>query len=652
MDGEMALVATDESKPTVYDQYKVGGGSKKFSELPYQGLPCLQELGDSTTSPMSQKAVTDATSTVTKELKDDMNTNTIRYSMNRAEIDRLNSFIKENLSDGFYITDNNGNIVFQVTKDGINYIGKDEELQAVKDEINKINEKVDKNSINSMISAKSADNYLISDSIGNIIAGINKSGLRTTNINITESDNFYITDNNGNIAFEVSNNGVNYIGKESDRENINIKEGYYPSDIVLNILYGQSLTQQGIYSGKEDLSSILSFKNGNSVRTLSNPDDSTACDEYFGTDFIPAKNTGLATAIGFCNKVWMEVLKKENNVDIRMKEGTTPYFDFQLLGSVPGDPGSSWGSLADNNNPQYKKLLKSVEYGKKIAMSHGCTFKVGVLCWMQGENSADKTNSLKLYYDKLWVAFSNLNNDIKAITGQEDDIKFITYQMASHKSDNQVASGATDGTPLALLQIGLDKGLPEEGYELEAEPKSKLRTTLINRDLIFSGPTLYPYQHSDGVHLINNSYHKVGSLFGIISKRIITDKEKWYPIYPISHSINVRSDGKYLLSVKFHVPVPPLVFDFTNIGGEQPNYGFSIKNTSGQEIIESLVIKRGDTLNIVCSSNPTGQLLYYAESAIKGGGNLRDSQGDKLVTDIEGVPYHCHNWAPIFKYQL
>ena len=59
LDGEMALVATDASKPTVYDQYKVGGGSKKFSELPYQGLPCLQELADSTTSPLSKKAITD-----------------------------------------------------------------------------------------------------------------------------------------------------------------------------------------------------------------------------------------------------------------------------------------------------------------------------------------------------------------------------------------------------------------------------------------------------------------------------------------------------------------------------------------------------------------------------------------------------------------
>ena len=58
-DGEMALVATDASKPTVYDSKKVGDGTHKFSELEMLGYDCLQELGDSTTSPLSQKAITD-----------------------------------------------------------------------------------------------------------------------------------------------------------------------------------------------------------------------------------------------------------------------------------------------------------------------------------------------------------------------------------------------------------------------------------------------------------------------------------------------------------------------------------------------------------------------------------------------------------------
>ena len=68
MDGEMALVATDASKPTVYDSKKVGDGIHKFSELEMLGYKCLQELGDSQQFPMSQKAVStkigDLTSTI------------------------------------------------------------------------------------------------------------------------------------------------------------------------------------------------------------------------------------------------------------------------------------------------------------------------------------------------------------------------------------------------------------------------------------------------------------------------------------------------------------------------------------------------------------------------------------------------------------
>ena len=59
MDGEMALVATDDSKPTVYDSQKVGDGIHKFSELEMLGYKCLQELGDSQKFPLSQKAITD-----------------------------------------------------------------------------------------------------------------------------------------------------------------------------------------------------------------------------------------------------------------------------------------------------------------------------------------------------------------------------------------------------------------------------------------------------------------------------------------------------------------------------------------------------------------------------------------------------------------
>lgn len=55
---EMVLVATNPYEPTVYDQYKVGDGIHRFSELRYKGLPAVQMRGYSLSDVMSQFAVT------------------------------------------------------------------------------------------------------------------------------------------------------------------------------------------------------------------------------------------------------------------------------------------------------------------------------------------------------------------------------------------------------------------------------------------------------------------------------------------------------------------------------------------------------------------------------------------------------------------
>lgn len=59
MEGELALISTDPAKPGVYDSKKVGDGIHHFNDLEMLGYECLQELGDSTQFPVSQKVVTD-----------------------------------------------------------------------------------------------------------------------------------------------------------------------------------------------------------------------------------------------------------------------------------------------------------------------------------------------------------------------------------------------------------------------------------------------------------------------------------------------------------------------------------------------------------------------------------------------------------------
>ena len=70
----------------------------------------------------------------------------------------------------------------------------------------------------------------------------------------------------------------------------------------------------------------------------------------------------------------------------------------------------------------------------------GKTFGVPCVFFVQGEGNVSETE--EEYYPKLKQLFDDLNADIKAITGQKNDVVFITYQMSSYESINS-ASGPT-----------------------------------------------------------------------------------------------------------------------------------------------------------------------------------------------------------------
>lgn len=55
---EVILISTDPLKPTLFDQTKIGDGLHRYTELPFRGLPAVQQRGNSPVNVMSQKAVT------------------------------------------------------------------------------------------------------------------------------------------------------------------------------------------------------------------------------------------------------------------------------------------------------------------------------------------------------------------------------------------------------------------------------------------------------------------------------------------------------------------------------------------------------------------------------------------------------------------
>lgn len=160
---------------------------------------------------------------------------------------------------------------------------------------------------------------------------------------------------------------------------------------------------------------------------------------------------------------------------------------------------------------------------------------------------------------------------------------------------------------------------------------------------------------TDGVHMPANSYRWLGSYFGkVMDWMLVNNRVDWKPVQPEKIIRNNR-----VVTIKFHVPVKPLVFD-TTLVTDPGNYGFKVfDNSSVEQTIESVSIVNDDTVKIVLSSTPsTNVTVKYAQSvnwAIAGPttgarGNLRDSDPtvSKVLDITTGQPFPLQNWCPIF----
>lgn len=391
----------------------------------------------------------------------------------------------------------------------------------------------------------------------------------------------------------------------------------FNADISMLIMYGQSLSVGGINADAfTDYRNMISFPGGPSEWFVDlNPNNAQQVNDFYGNDFVPLgpittvpKPPVVAAAVA-----WLQLLEQENKVDFDT-------FDHQFIFSSPGQVGSPLTTFI-KGTIYYQRLILSVQKGYDIARSKGKTFDVPVLFWIQGE--ADNNFGVASEYaTNLSALFNDLNTDIKAITGQSYDVKFVTYQTSPSPT-----GGSNGGT------IGL------------------LNAALTNAN-IYSAAAMYQFYYSDPLHPGDRAV--VGHQLGIIAKRLINEGVEMPVFYPKSHSIlNTGVNGEYILNVEFNVPVLPMRFDISgdiyhNLNGKQVNYGFSLIRSSDQAniIAAEPVIKRGKILSIKCSENPTGATLHYAMDGINGGGNLCDSQA--IDIDNKGKLYRVDNFCVAF----
>ncbi len=293
-----------------------------------------------------------------------------------------------------------------------------------------------------------------------------------------------------------------------------------------------------------------------------------------------------------------------------------------VICTFPGGQGATALAHLSRGTSPYQRFLDDISKACRIADKGGCRrFYVPAVCFMQGES--DIADYPDTDYKQLLLQFKDdINNDIKGITHQTEDVRIIVYQ----------ANSLTRAERFQALN-----------YNCRETRVPQTFVDLLLTDSLFwaSGPT-YPYPAvREVVHIDGKSQQQMGRLEALSAMAIMRHQPRITGLLPIGTEYT-DSD----VVVHFSVPHPPLVFDTIQVS-KASNYGFSVITPANSDIATSAIIA-GNSVRIRCSSSPIDARIRYAVNGdhMKSGnqhgprGNLRDSQGDSISS-----AYPLHNWA-------
>jgi hypothetical protein len=302
--------------------------------------------------------------------------------------------------------------------------------------------------------------------------------------------------------------------------------------------------------------------------------------------------------------------------------------DYVSIHSVVGWSGHCLRDI-DKSNPEtraYPGGLSEARTFKRFADEAGKTFAYGAIILTHGECDASNAG-YEAGLHQLWLDY---NDDLKAITGQTQDIPLLISQQST-------ITTASGGSAVAVWRLGVDH--PGEGYCV--------------------GPK-YQYQYAgDNLHMEASGYRRLGEKYAEVFDQVVNQGVFWKPVQPNS----VVLSGTQVI-VTFDVPNPPLNWD-ENINPPHQEVhtawrngrGFEVKDSTGELTILCTEIVGDDTVIISLEAEPTGSnlMLRYAltqdGTGIQGGtdlgmhGQLRDS--DHLVGyDIQTIAANVTNGSP------
>lgn len=280
-----------------------------------------------------------------------------------------------------------------------------------------------------------------------------------------------------------------------------------------------------------------------------------------------------------------------------------------LICIFPGGRGTTIISHLGKDSEPYKKFMDDIETAYKTAQERGWGFLMPALCWMQGESDIEDYPNTD-YRELLLQFVKDINNDVKHITGQLQDVEIICYQT------NPVSRAAR---------------FNPNAYECPETTVPQTLMELVRDNPIFhaSGPT-YPYDFvREAIHIDGKGQQQHGELVGKAAIDILKGRQRLRGLLPIG----TECFDKRII-VDFNIPSPSLVFDTIHVK-KVKNYGFSVITPDNYDIVQHTYIN-GNKVHIICSEQPKNCKVRYAINGEKGKsgrlhgprGNLRDSAGN------------------------
>jgi|GEM_PF-5883949 hypothetical protein len=507
--------------------------------------------------------------------------------------------IAEVIDNDFCIVDEEGNIALKVQNGKTSFIQEEDNLR---ENMQKVGAQFDADG-----------NLIVGDEGGHIIDNVGNPG------------EFCLIDENNYIGLKLSSMGeldfakLGALGKSVVAKIANsvINGGVEMADVSHIINYGQSLSvgqTERLISATQSNPLLLCF---DGVQRTSSYDLSLTGDAYPTNRRIAFAPLVERTNDGTSAGLLMETPATGIGEMFAQSyaESTMLNMDKQLLVTSPGWGSSSLANLS-KGTAGYVRLIEDVQAAYNLSVASGKTYRCLAVTFTQGENDYLSNTSIADYKTQLKKLIVDLNDDIKAITNQEDDVVLVTYQLAT-------AMNASRDYPSIALAL----------FEASQEDAN-----------IYMATPMYHLTHKDGWHLNALSSKLLGAYYGDVVNKIMIDKKDYKPL----HITNATVSGNNIILT--YNNTSNLAFAAAN-GITLPNKGFTFSDASS--IITNVEITAANAIKITCSSSPAGKTLQYGVNWEQAGaaklniGNVRDSAGNERKFKIEGVSQSMHNWAVI-----